>query len=214
MQTNERIIDEKRERLSSEKKAYMQTVEWVLTADKNLSDKAKEAVLLVAIEELLAAEEADAEKIFGMDATAYGRQLTKTRIPETTHKNPIPLFVFIGIVAMSLFLVVMGILHFVNKDHVFYMGTFFVSLVLVFICIVCVLAGGYILWKHYTVTVSKSIAAYFLIGSGIVIMYIFVLVFILMILPNFGAVISSGALIEMILGVAGFITASIVWRKI
>lgn len=45
-------------------------------------------------------------------------------------------------------------------------------------------------------------------------MYVFVLVFILMILPNFGAVISSGALIEMILGVAGFITASIVWRKI
>ncbi|WP_159103123.1 hypothetical protein [Paenilisteria weihenstephanensis] len=52
-----------------------------------------------------------------------------------------------------------------------------------------------------------------MIGSGIVIMYVFVLVFLLTILPNFGQKIASGALIEVILGIAGFTTAGLIWRK-
>ncbi|TDR55491.1 hypothetical protein DFP96_101428 [Listeria rocourtiae] len=124
------------------------------------------------------------------------------------------MFVLIGILAMSTFLVVMGIIHLINKDSILYVGTFVLTIVMVFICIVCILIGGYILWKHYSVTEAKSIVAYFLIGSGIVVMYVFVLVFLLTILPNLGPVMSGGALIEMILGVGGLMTAGFVWKKI
>ncbi|MBC6128261.1 DUF1129 family protein [Listeria booriae] len=213
MLTKKQLIQEKSDQLTEAQQAYIKTVEWVVASDKNIAEHDKEEALLKTIERLLEAKDVAPEETLGMDATTYARQLTH-KLPDVTQTNQIPLFVFIGTLIMSAFLVVMGIIHFINKDHVFYVGTFVVSILLVFICIVCMLVGGYILWKHYTVTAAKSIAAYFLIGSGILIMYVFVLVFLLMILPNFGKVISSGALIELILGVAGFITATIIWRKI
>ncbi|MBC1557431.1 DUF1129 family protein [Listeria booriae] len=213
MLTKKQLIQEKSGQLTEAQQAYIKTVEWVVASDKNIAEHDKEEALLKAIERLLEAKDAAPEETLGMDATTYARQLTH-KLPDVTRTNQIPLFVFIGTLLMSAFLVVMGIIHFINKEHVFYVGTFVVSILLVFICIVCMLVGGYILWKHYTVTAAKSIAAYFLIGSGILIMYVFVLVFLLMILPNFGKVISSGALIELILGIAGFITATIIWRKI
>lgn len=213
MLTKKQVIDEKREQLTPDKKAYMKTVEWVIGAEKNVSEQEKDAFVLQAMEALLATEESDAAQVFGMDATSYGRQLAK-QPTNTAFTSQILLFVLIGILAMSLFLVVMGIVQFVNKDSVIYAGTFVLTILMVLVCIVCILIGGYILWKHYTVTDSKSIAAYFLIGSGIVVMYVFVLVFLVMILPNLGPVMSGGALLEIILGVGGFITAALVWKKI
>ncbi|MBC6309588.1 DUF1129 domain-containing protein [Listeria sp. FSL L7-1582] len=219
MLTKKQWIDEKREQLTPDKQAYMKTVEWVITAEKNVSEQEKDAFVLEAIEQLAASEKADPAQVLGMDATAYGRQLTKQKAGQspntkTNYTSQIPLFVLIGILAMSLFLVVMGIIGLVTKDSVIYAGTFVLTVLMVFICIVCILIGGYILWKHYSVTESKSLAAYFLIGSGIVVMYVFVLVFLLMILPDLGPVMSGGALLELILGVGGFMTAAFVWKKI
>ncbi|KMT63135.1 DUF1129 family protein [Paenilisteria newyorkensis] len=213
MLTKKQVIDEKREQLTPDKKAYMKTVEWIIGAEKNVSEQEKDAFVLQAMEALLATEESDAAQIFGMDATSYGRQLAK-QPRNKAFTSQISLFVLIGILVMSLFLVVMGIVQFVNKDSVIYVGTFVLTVLMVFICIVCILIGGYILWKHYSVTESKSMAAYFLIGSGIVVMYVFVLVFLLMILPDLGPVMSGGALFELILGVGGFMTAALVWKKI
>lgn len=218
MLTKKQAIDEKREQLTPDKKAYMKTVEWVIGAEKNVPEQEKEVFVLQAMDQLVASEKADPAQVLGMDATAYGRQLTKRKAEQspntkTDYTSQIPLFVLIGILAMSLFLVAMGIIGLVTKDSVIYAGTFVLTVLMVFICIVCILIGGYILWKHYSVTESKSMAAYFLIGSGIVVMYVFVLVFLLMILPDLGPVMSGGALLELILGVGGFMTAALVWKK-
>ncbi|AQY50616.1 hypothetical protein UE46_05920 [Listeria weihenstephanensis] len=211
MGSKKQALMERKEQLTAEKQAYLQTVEWVLAADKNVSEEDKEIFLLTTVDRLLE-QESDAEAILGMDATTYARQITKQTADKVADK-PIRIFVFAGFIIMSLYLIVMGIIDFFSKESTFYLGTFFVSLILVVICIACMLLGGYILWKHYSVTESKSMAAYFLIGSGIVIMYVFVLVFLLTILPNFGQKIASGALIEVILGIAGFTTAGLIWRK-
>lgn len=219
MLTKKQWIDEKREQLTPDKQAYMKTVEWVITAEKNVSEQEKDAFVLEAIEQLAASEKADPAQVLGMDATAYGRQLMKQKAKQspnakTDDTSQIPLFVLIGILAMSLFLVVMGIIGFVDKDSVIYAGTFVLTVLMVLVCIVCILIGGYILWKHYSVTESKSFAAYFLIGSGIVVMYVFVLVFLLTILPDLGPVMSGGAFLELILGIGGFMTAALIWKKI
>ncbi|KGL39458.1 hypothetical protein BMT55_06190 [Listeria newyorkensis] len=219
MLTKKQVIDEKREQLTPDKKAYMKTVEWIIGAEKNVSEQEKDAFVLQAMDQLVASEKANPAQVLGMDATAYGRQLTKQKAEQspntkTDYTSQIPLFVLIGILGISLFLVAMGIIGLVTKDSVIYAGTFVLTVLMVFICIVCILIGGYILWKHYSVTESKSMAAYFLIGSGIVVMYVFVLVFLLMILPDLGPVMSGGALFELILGVGGFMTAALVWKKI
>ncbi|EUJ26653.1 DUF1129 family protein [Listeria cornellensis] len=219
MLTKKQLIDEKREQLTPDKQAYMKTVEWVIAGEKNVSEQEKDAFVLQAMGQLVASEKANPAQVLGMDATAYGRQLTKQKAEQspntkTDYTSQIPLFVLIGILAMSLFLVAMGIIGLVTKDSVIYAGTFVLTVLMVFICIVCILIGGYILWKHYSVTESKSMAAYFLIGSGIVVMYVFVLVFLLMILPDLGPVMSGGALLELILGVGGFMTAALAWKKI
>ncbi|EUJ35565.1 hypothetical protein PWEIH_15198 [Listeria weihenstephanensis FSL R9-0317] len=123
MGSKKQALMERKEQLTAEKQAYLQTVEWVLAADKNVSEEDKEIFLLTTVDRLLE-QESDAEAILGMDATTYARQITKQTADKVADK-PIRIFVFAGFIIMSLYLIVMGIIDFFSKESTFYLGTFF-----------------------------------------------------------------------------------------